>query len=408
MATSNASQSIAPVFTSVASPQIDDPEPQGTLPTGVVKHSDRPDNTKFWSAVRKAKTAVMDRPGRVDTLKLRRDILDRVMVYCSLTQDRVCYASVAKIAKKERAGTTSTRGHLRALERDGFLEAVGSRKGGRKTPTTYRPGPWFLHADEPDVNPTDYERKPNGLRAVNPTDSVAKYLVPKSTYGKKAAAATTADTHEVQQPPVQPPPLLPPQTGGLDEQNNPQPDTPDRHTCPTCQNTWPARFGPICYQCPQPTAAQLRRQKQKADNRESEKPWTPEELAGFKSEQLDVNARAWAEQDPPHANTDSPPVPPPSPQSVPATPAQAQKHIDAMRALTQRLPSKHTQQRRGEWTKLIDVTSQRGDEPQELQEQQHDGLVMGQVTDSGGSHGARARLKNQIRQLFACTVSLML
>ena len=50
------------------------------------------------------------------------------MTYCSLTPDRVCYAAVATIAKKERAGTTSTRGHLRALERDGFLEAVGSRK----------------------------------------------------------------------------------------------------------------------------------------------------------------------------------------------------------------------------------------------------------------------------------------
>ena len=165
-----------------------------TGPTGVVKHSDRPDNTKFWGAVRKAKTAVMDRPGRVDTLKLRRDILERVMTYCSLTLDRVCYAAVATIAEKEQAGTTSTRGHLRALERDGFLEAVGSRKGGRKTPTTYRPGPWFLHAeapDEPDVNPTDSERKPNGFRVVNPTDSVAEYSVTKSTYIKAVAAAST-------------------------------------------------------------------------------------------------------------------------------------------------------------------------------------------------------------------------
>ena len=340
-------QSIAP-SSPVASPQIDAHERQGTLPTGPtgkvhrggsgVKHSvsDRPDNTKFWSTVRKAKTAVMDRPGRVDTLKLRRDILERVMVYCSLTQDRMCYAAVATIAKKERAGTTSTRGHLRALERDGFLEAVGSRKGGRKTPTTYRPGPWFLHADEPDVNPTDCERKPNGLRAVNPTDSVAKYSVIKSTYKKAAAAASTADTQEVQQPPVQPPPLLPPQTGGLDEQHNPQPDTPARHTCPTCGKSWPARCGTTCYHCPQPTAAQLRRQKQKADNLKSE--------------------RAWASkpETPPAIDVSSPQsTPSPTP---PATPDEAQKHVETTREVVQRLSAQHG--RGGGWTKLTDASNQ--------------------------------------------------
>ena len=193
------------------------------------------------------------------------------MTYCSLTPDRVCYAAVATIAKKERAGTTSTRGHLRALERDGFLEAVGSRKGGRKTPTIYRPGPWFLHAeapDDPDVNPTDYERKPNGLRAVNPTDSVAKYLVHKSTYIKAVAAASTCETQEVQPTPVQPPTLLPTQTIGLDEQNNPQTDT-DRNTCAKCGKSWPARYGTTCYQCPQPTASQRRDQERERRNEEA-------------------------------------------------------------------------------------------------------------------------------------------
>ena len=135
------------------------------------------------------------------------------------------------------------------------------------------------------------------------------------------------------------------------DEHKPQPATAGRHTCPTCQNTWPARFGPICYQCPQPTASQIRRQKQKKDDLESERPWTPEELAAFK-----------AEQDPP-ARPDPAPMTPetraqleteaiengfhklddgswtkrnaPSPQPTPpveptATPDEAQKHINDM------------------------------------------------------------------------------
>ena len=311
-----------------------------TGPTGVVKHSDRPDNTKFWGAVRKAKTAVMDRPGRVDTLKLRRDILERVMTYCSLTLDRVCYAAVATIAEKEQAGTTSTRGHLRALERDGFLEAVGSRKGGRKTPTTYRPGPWFLHAeapDEPDVNPTDSERKPNGFRVVNPTDSVAKYSETKSTYIKAVAAASTCETQEVQPPPVQPPALLPPHTGGLDEKNNPQTDT-DRHTCAKCGKSWPARFGTICYQCPQPTVSQIRERERERRNEEAGDQFERQLREMLEKESLE---KEWANKpEPPPASTDSPPEPSPSPMPPPVTPEQAQKHIDDMRKFT----SKHKRQ----------------------------------------------------------------
>ena len=55
-----------------------------------------------------------------------------------------------------------------------------------------------------------------------------------------------------------------------DVQHDEQPDTGDRLTCPTCANTWPARFGPTCYRCPQPTAAQLRRREQRKRDRLSE------------------------------------------------------------------------------------------------------------------------------------------
>ena len=64
-----------------------------------------------------------------------------------------------------------------------------------------------------------------------------------------------------------------------DVQHDEQPDTGDRLTCPTCANTWPARFGPTCYRCPQPTAAQLRRREQRKRDRLSEQdpPAPPDE-----------------------------------------------------------------------------------------------------------------------------------
>ena len=102
---------------------------------------------------------------------------------------------------------------------------------------------------------------------------------------EKAAAASPSDRTEVQH-----------------DEHNP----PTRHTCPTCGKSWPARYGPTCYQCPQPTASQIRRQKQKADNLGS--------------------GRAWASkpETPPAIDVSSPQsTPGPTP---PATPDEAQKH----------------------------------------------------------------------------------
>ena len=162
------------------------------------------------------------------------------------------------------------------------------------------------------------------------------------------------------------------------DEHKPQPATAGRHTCPTCQNTWPARFGPICYQCPQPTASQIRRQKQKKDDLESERPWTPEELAAFK-----------AEQDPP-ARPDPPPMTPetraqleteaiengfhklddgswtkrnaPSPSPSPpveptATPDEARKHINDMLDTARNARAPQPRRRGRGWTKLNDIPS---------------------------------------------------
>ena len=156
---------------------------------------------------------------------------------------------------------------------------------------------------------------------------------PQVVQEKKAAAAAYSETQEVQQPPpVQPPALLlPSKTHGLDEQNNnPQTDTPDRHTCETCQNTWPARYGTTCFKCPQPTASQRRRREQERRNRESEQD-------------------GWENKpDPPPATTDSPAEP------SPATPEQAAEHIDDMRKFTSKHKHQQLYETRGGWKPLTD------------------------------------------------------
>ena len=160
-----------------------------------------------------------------------------------------------------------------------------------------------------------------------------------------------------------------------------QPDKPTRNTCPKCGKTWPARYGTTCYQCPQPTASQIRRREQRKRDRESERPWTPEELAAFESKQ---DPPAPARPDPPpmtaetraQLETDAiengfhklddgswtksnAPSPQPSPPVEPtATPEVAQKHINDMldTARNARAPLPRRRRAQG-WTKLTDIPS---------------------------------------------------
>ena len=76
-----------------------------------------------------------------------------------------------------------------------------------------------------------------------------------------------------------------------------------REVCKICGNNWPAEYGTTCYRCPQPTAAQLRRQEQRKRDRLSEQdppappdeaparpdppPMTPERQAQLETEAIE-------------------------------------------------------------------------------------------------------------------------
>ena len=112
--------------------EIGDSVHQGTLPvgpTGRVHKSTLPDNRAFWESVN-----AVEFTSRGVT---RQQVFRAVAFFCALTDARVCFASVATLAKKARLGTTATRAQLRALERDAYIETDGGRSGGRSA-THYR------------------------------------------------------------------------------------------------------------------------------------------------------------------------------------------------------------------------------------------------------------------------------
>ena len=160
-------QSIAPSFPPVATPQIADTERQGTLhigPTGRVHKGGKsalPDNEEFWKTVN-----AVEFTSRGVT---RQEVYRAVAWHVALTEKRICFAAVETIAEKARLGTTATRAHLRALERDGYIETEGDRSKGRST-TCYR---LTKMAKQQRTNPT--------LSDFNPTLSVAYKGIEKGT-----------------------------------------------------------------------------------------------------------------------------------------------------------------------------------------------------------------------------------
>ena len=167
-------QSIAPSFPPVTSSQIVDTDPQLSLPVGPTGRVHRggksalPDNTQFWKTVN-----AVEFSSRGVT---RQQVFRTVAWFASLTDKRVCFASVESLAKKARLGTTATRAQLRALERDGYIETDGQRSGGRSA-TRYRLS--TLRVSVP--NPTLSVAQPNAERCVNPTLSVAYKEIEEGT-----------------------------------------------------------------------------------------------------------------------------------------------------------------------------------------------------------------------------------
>ena len=194
--------------------EIGDSVHQGTLPvgpTGRVHKSTLPDNRAFWESVN-----AVEFTSRGVT---RQQVFRAVAFFCALTDARVCFASVATLAKKARLGTTATRAQLRALERDAYIETDGGRSGGRSA-THYR-----LSTQRVSVpNATLSVAQPNAQRCVNPTLSVAEE-VKKEVSEERTGAQPT-------------------QNYGSNGTDNP----PDRHTC-HCGNSWPKSHGPVCFQC---------------------------------------------------------------------------------------------------------------------------------------------------------------
>ena len=164
-------QSISPASPPVSSHEIGHTDPQWTLPvgpTGKVHRSKIPDNRTFWETVNAVEFA-----SRGVT---REKVFRTVAYFVSLADARVCFASVETQAKRARLGTTAYRAHLRALERDGYIETDGGRSGGRSA-THYR-----LSTQRVSVsNPTLSVAQPNAQRWVNPTLSVAEEVREEGT-----------------------------------------------------------------------------------------------------------------------------------------------------------------------------------------------------------------------------------
>ena len=268
------------------------------------------------------------------------------------------------------------------------MEVEGERGGGRSC-TRYR------LTDQGQINQTtptltvahpDVDRcRPQRLPLPTPTVTVAE-VVSKEVIEEEvqAAAASTVVPNEVQPPPVQPPAPLPTDL----EQQRPRTDTAGRHTCPACGKSWPARFGTTCYHCPQPTAKQLRRQQQRIEDRawEQEPPppaadtprppgvalhstytLTEADQAAYLAAKAQESAtKGTGQNDQPKGNACSPkPHVPAAAACVPPTAEEEREGMAAVREVMQRLktaPTPPTPQRRGRWTTLQDLTSQRKDD----------------------------------------------
>ena len=238
----NVARSIPPFTPSTATPEIGDTNRQGTLPvgpTGRVHKSTLPDNRAFWESVNAVEFTARG--------PSRREVYRAVAYFASMTDARVCFASVATLAKRASLGTTATRSQLRALERDGYIEADGGRSGGRSA-TRYQ-----LSTQRVSVpNPTLTVAQPNAYRWVNPTLTVAEEVKEEGTEEEVQAAASDPGTYR-QPGEIAKPALLP----ALSESQEAETTKPEkavaseatRHVCQKCGNTWPKKYDPVCFKC---------------------------------------------------------------------------------------------------------------------------------------------------------------
>ena len=135
-----ANRSIAPVFTSVTSPQIADSEPQGTLPvgpTGVVHRGAGPipRSTRTPEQV-ESNRAFMAAAGRVKFGRYeatQRGVWIACAYFASVGVERICYATVEHISERAKVSARTVQRHIPALIERGLIYPLLNRPRTRAT-----------------------------------------------------------------------------------------------------------------------------------------------------------------------------------------------------------------------------------------------------------------------------------
>ena len=271
-----ANRSIAPDFPPAASHQTGDPDPQRTLGLGPGRvhrgpeprtEAELQDNREYLRVA-----GQVDFGPRAHVLFL---VWMAVAYYASLAPERTCFARVDTLAKKAKGLSPRTvQRKLHELAVLGYI-STDQRSGG------FHSTHWDVVLDPDPVARAREDSRGLTVTACHPPpDSVSPQPRQRVMENHDSVSPDLRDrrlgieekqaAREAPSPPATGPAAAAPLNDHPSQQPDEQPDTTARHTCPTCGNTWPARFGTTCYQCPQPTAAQLRRREQQERNRASE------------------------------------------------------------------------------------------------------------------------------------------
>ena len=145
----------------------------------------------------------------------------------------LAWPGVERIAEQTGFGRTAVKAGIQELERGGHLTVSRSRVGKKSRANRYQ---------LPAMGGSPHDR---GGVATRPGEGVAtRPLISNSLESVKKKGSSDARAREV---------------------------------CEICGHDWPAEYGTECFECPQPTASQIRYREQQKRNRESEQSLTPEE-----------------------------------------------------------------------------------------------------------------------------------
>ena len=199
---------------STAQPDLD---PQAPLPTGLTLVASRSTPPPRTSAEVESNRAFLAAAGRVEFGRYEatlRDIWMAFAYFASLSDARVCYATVEHIAEKARRSGRTVRRHVPVLIARGLVECSG-RKGGRE------PSTWSV------VLPADVL----GMTSVSPAVRGGQDVRVGRT-GCPGRADTVSDD--------------------IRDREKVQESTSSsraRVVCEVCKHDWPASYGTNCHKC---------------------------------------------------------------------------------------------------------------------------------------------------------------